>query len=735
MEDMRDLIQVPEIAKGVRRHRSDVMRRPRSAALPNFSSPGSSALKDMLLVPKEHRNSPNKEAMIPLSSTAPHVLGNSHRDYDKDDGLSAYLLGTTEKRPRERFSKYVESTSGGEDAVNRDNDMDKHGKNVSTYSRREGEKERERRPGDRDDRRDYRADGERRSGGRDDGRDYRRDDRKDDRRDDRRDSRRDDRYDGKFNRNRDGRDDKSRDDSRDRRSGDRDGNWKSSKYSRDRDHYDSDGDHGKYGRDEKKRTERSWKEIAERDRYLKDNRERGRDSFSSPTDKKGRTERESSFGPSDKNDRSDRDRSEREKSHHSGEKASTHSDNRFPTKLKVKVGGFSKVLNSEGPRSKQGAPPPGSEGKVSENYNEKRSEKQTEPSKKRRHRLILQDNSDDEDYDTRAVVIKKDTFPGSTQAAKPSSEEDAERVEDRFNRELVSPSRGKSSTPSVRKSSRIPKKKVLEDFADDIPDERMDLAEQDSPFADSVAVKSREEDEDVVKDAGASDKDASVSDELSHDVDEEEDQAPKAKRRKSQDNSSFSEKAKGPPLTARQRTMQLGKDGDSELGPSLIEFPTGLSHTTGGRRGREKLTEEERQVKKAEAARRRKQLVEKAAKEIQANAIQKILGQDSSRKKKEERLLKQRQVIEQEKKDAALEPATNSIRVTMKPEGTFVSFSQDIELPQIFSSAPPSYPPPREKCAAPACTNTYKYRDSKSRVPLCSLACYKTLQPPAVLAS
>lgn len=33
--------------------------------------------------------------------------------------------------------------------------------------------------------------------------------------------------------------------------------------------------------------------------------------------------------------------------------------------------------------------------------------------------------------------------------------------------------------------------------------------------------------------------------------------------------------------------------------------------------GREKLTEEERQVKKAEAARRRKQLVEKTAKEIQ----------------------------------------------------------------------------------------------------------------------
>ena len=39
-----------------------------------------------------------------------------------------------------------------------------------------------------------------------------------------------------------------------------------------------------------------------------------------------------------------------------------------------------------------------------------------------------------------------------------------------------------------------------------------------------------------------------------------------------------------------------------------------------------------------------------------------------------------------------------------------------------------SYPPPREKCAGPNCTNPYKYRDSKTRLPLCSLACYKAVQ-------
>ena len=39
-----------------------------------------------------------------------------------------------------------------------------------------------------------------------------------------------------------------------------------------------------------------------------------------------------------------------------------------------------------------------------------------------------------------------------------------------------------------------------------------------------------------------------------------------------------------------------------------------------------------------------------------------------------------------------------------------------------------SYPPAREKCAGPSCNNAYKYRDSKTRLPLCSLQCYKAVQ-------
>lgn len=38
-----------------------------------------------------------------------------------------------------------------------------------------------------------------------------------------------------------------------------------------------------------------------------------------------------------------------------------------------------------------------------------------------------------------------------------------------------------------------------------------------------------------------------------------------------------------------------------------------------------------------------------------------------------------------------------------------------------------SYPPPRERCAGPCCVNPYKYRDSKTKLPLCSLECFKAI--------
>lgn len=141
---------------------------------------------------------------------------------------------------------------------------------------------------------------------------------------------------------------------------------------------------------------------------------------------------------------------------------------------------------------------------------------------------------------------------------------------------------------------------------------------------------------------------------------------------------------------------------------------------------KEKLSEVEQQLKKAEAAQRRRMQSEKAAREAEAEAIRKILGQDSGRKKKEDKMKKQRDELAQGKgKSDTL--ATNSVRWVFGPTGTIVIFSEDIGLPNIFNPVTCSYPPPREKCAGPNCTNAYKYRDSKSKLPLCSLQCYKAI--------
>ncbi|XP_062212800.1 uncharacterized protein LOC133913619 [Phragmites australis] len=179
-------------------------------------------------------------------------------------------------------------------------------------------------------------------------------------------------------------------------------------------------------------------------------------------------------------------------------------------------------------------------------------------------------------------------------------------------------------------------------------------------------------------------------------------------------------KIETPGLTTRQRALQ-GRGGHGEI---LIEFPDGLPPAS-SRKQKEKLSEVEIQAKKAEAAQRRKMQVEKAEKEQQAEAMRKILGIDSEKKKEEK---KQKEREEKEKQARLEEYRKNCIQTVMGPEGTVVTFPESMGLPSIFNSKPVSYPPPREKCAGPGCTNPYKYRDSKTKLPLCSLACYKAVQ-------
>ncbi|KAK9685008.1 hypothetical protein RND81_10G249400 [Saponaria officinalis] len=175
-------------------------------------------------------------------------------------------------------------------------------------------------------------------------------------------------------------------------------------------------------------------------------------------------------------------------------------------------------------------------------------------------------------------------------------------------------------------------------------------------------------------------------------------------------------------LTTRQRALQ-----SSATGGSVVEYPNGLPPATSGK-PKEQLTVVEQQVKRAEAAQRRKMQNEKAARESEAEAIRKILGQDSNRKKKEDKKKKRVADLAQEKAADEILRASNNVRLIMGPNGTTVTFPNEMGLPTLFASGPCSYPPPREKCAGPSCSNPYKYRDSKTKLPLCSLQCYKAVQ-------
>ncbi|CAM8914725.1 unnamed protein product [Rhodiola kirilowii] len=181
-------------------------------------------------------------------------------------------------------------------------------------------------------------------------------------------------------------------------------------------------------------------------------------------------------------------------------------------------------------------------------------------------------------------------------------------------------------------------------------------------------------------------------------------------------------------VTTRQRALQTGKDV-STSGGSLLEFPNGLPPAP-PRKQKEKLSELEQQLKRAEALQKRRMQVEKANQELEAEAIRKILGQDSSRKKRENQIKKRQEELAQERAANAMKLAPNIVRWTSSLNGMLVTFPEEMGLPSLFKQEKPSYPPPREKCAGPSCPNTYKYRCSKTKLPLCSLQCYKAVQAP-----
>lgn len=313
----------------------------------------------------------------------------------------------------------------------------------------------------------------------------------------------------------------------------------------------------------------------------------------------------------------------------------------------------------------------------------------------------------------------------------------------------ISGKEGDRSEP-VRKSKRVPKRRVLDgEFGDDDEDDEIRYLEKLKTS--KVTGGFREEDDEEssrkhrklsvvssIDNAGPSRsgkdlKRKSRTDRVSGDTDyEEEDSLSDGelegkKKQKKEAVELLVDGKREMTLTTRQRALQSSKDASSSPGSSLIEFPNGLPPAA-PRKQKEKSTEYDQQVKKAEAAQRRRMQIEKAARESEEEAIRKILGQDSSRKKKEDKIKKRQEELAQEKAANALALASSTIRWVIGPTGTTVIFPDDMGLPSLFDSKPCSYPPRRENCAGPSCTNPYKYRDSKSKLPLCSLRCYKAVQ-------
>lgn len=339
----------------------------------------------------------------------------------------------------------------------------------------------------------------------------------------------------------------------------------------------------------------------------------------------------------------------------------------------------------------------------------------------RRQRLILQENSDDEDDFSPNTEQHFQDSPKHSLRIKipPAGRHSDSTVKDIRTKNLdggifrrIDTTNGSPPLP-VRKSSRIPKKYLPEDeYVEDEDD--YEAPQSRRKLKSERGLEELYQDDEDDKGPPSSNEDSESSDSEIDDV----------KTRKA-DSPSFILDSKKVPLTARQRAVQFSRTVP-EARESLIEFPDGLPHFS-QRKRQEKIPEFEQQLKKADAAQRRRMQAEKAAQKIQDDAIKKILGQDTLKQKREEKLRRQRDEMAQEKRDAAKTIAPNTIRWVIGPSGTVVSFSEDAEFLGIFNNVPCRYPPAREKCAGPSCNNTYKYRDSKSNLPLCSLLCYRAI--------
>ncbi|KAG0475711.1 hypothetical protein HPP92_015397 [Vanilla planifolia] len=274
--------------------------------------------------------------------------------------------------------------------------------------------------------------------------------------------------------------------------------------------------------------------------------------------------------------------------------------------------------------------------------------------------------------------------------------------------------RAQSLVPSsepVRKSTRVPKRRVLDGEFDDGEEDDEQKYILRLKTSRGTADFSTENEKDVEEGAQRK-KTLNVSKSRStYEVDGDyslssasRDSRKKSRSGRLSDDTDYVEEDEPVSDDAPEEKKRRSRRNYHLIHPLMIEFPDGLPPAP-PRKQKHKLSEVEEQAKKAEAAQRRKMQVEKAAKESEAAAIRKILGVDSDKKR-----------AEKEKAQAE------------KLEQLIHKHLLEAVLDGLWDLVAPFYPPPREKCAGPYCTNPYKYRDSKSNLPLCSLQCYKAIQ-------
>lgn len=157
-------------------------------------------------------------------------------------------------------------------------------------------------------------------------------------------------------------------------------------------------------------------------------------------------------------------------------------------------------------------------------------------------------------------------------------------------------------------------------------------------------------------------------------------------------------------MTARQRAM-LGHEIEGEN--ELLELPT---------ESRRKDENSEEAVKRRkQRAKKRKQQMEKQIEEDKAQTIDRLLNKQVKSRK------------EAEKQKRIRKAKVPRVTYLNNKDGVSISFPVNMDVP--FEKRLLEGPPKQEvTCAVEGCSNIKRYSCSKTKLPLCSLECYKKVQ-------